>query len=67
MKKGGEKGEQKFKLLAISLITAAILVVTITGVALADDSVGVNSEEGTYCGQGWGGYHGHEEQFAPIL
>ncbi len=50
---------KRFKLLAISLITAGILAATITGVAFADDPVGGDAEVEAYCGQGCGGYHGH--------
>jgi hypothetical protein len=50
---------KKFKLLAISLITAGILAVAITGAAFADDPAGVNGEGEAYCGQGGSGYHGH--------
>ncbi len=50
---------KKFKLLTISLITAGILAVAIAGAALADGPTTVNGEAEDYCGQGWGGYHGH--------
>jgi len=50
---------KKFKLLTISLLTAGILAVTITGVAFAAGPARVDGEVEAYCGQGWGGYHGH--------
>jgi len=49
---------RKFKLMAISLGLAALLVFSFAAVVLADDPAGESDVLPDYCGQGWGAQYG---------
>lgn len=49
---------KRAKMLAVALVAISLLVVSVAGVALAQGPADTDDMP-AYCGQGWGGYHGH--------